>query len=443
LGDVFGGLGAVAAFLFSSTLLGLSGGVAGQGAASGAGLALLATVVGITGTVLVQRRTRTAGVLCLGAGLLGTTGTFAFLLASLLYVIAGGLAFFAPPLASASVGASTPPAARRLHMRLPVVALPRRSVAIAGALVLVLLATIGGSVLAQPAEQQPVRALLDGLQKSDDIALAKLLAPGLRAGKATADAQAVVAYALGRSEIGFLNADWLRRLGPTTGTKMVFEDLTVSTVSKSADTAVVHARGLFAPTNENALIRLLLQGLRQPFDADIALLRADGTWYVTNPVSATATPAPLPQPAASVGPSSAAPARSVVPTPLSAVRHLALGTYAVSGTVTDINGWRLTLSDVTVNVDESLLFEFDLNVGTVDYAWAGRESRLDLRGGGSLGVVASRSVFYDGGKGPGTLVHVALAFPPGLAGNQPYVIRVCGNLGYCWQPVPGPALGER
>lgn len=443
--DVLGGLGALAALLFGVTIAGMSGGIAGGGATGGALLAFGALVIGIGGTVLATTRPRIAGAMLVVAAILGTAGSFAFALGSLLYVIAGGMAFFVKPTGVTSAAPATDarqaPSPLGASSRFPrMIASGGRMWVGAAAIVVALLAVAGGSALAQPAEQRPVRALLDALAKADDVALADLLAPDLRSRTAARDAEAVLSYALGGSEIGFVNADWLRRLGPLTGTTMRFENLTVSTTAKSPTAAIVHVRGIFSPTNENAVIRLLLGGLRQPFDADIALSNTAGAWYVS---TSGAPPAVASSPT-STGDLVRAQTPTAQPS-IATVRHLALGTYSAppASTVVDIGGWRAMLRDITVNVDESLLFEFDLTVGTSDGPWAGRESRIELRNGVWLQVLGSKSTFYEGGKGPGATVRVALAFPPGLAGNQPYVIRICGNLGYCWAPLPGPALGER
>jgi hypothetical protein len=442
--DVFGGLGALAALLFGVTIAGLSGGAAGGGATGGALLAVVGLAIGIGGTVLATRRPRVGGALLVLAALLGSAGTFAFALGSLLYLIAGGMAFFVTAAGPTQVaGESAALVAAPLTAatsRRPQVPGGKRTWAIVGALFVALLAALGGSALAQPAEQRPVRALLEALAKADDVALAELLAPELRSRTAARDAQAVLSYAFGQSELGFLNADWLRRLGPITGTTMRFENLTVTTIARTPTTAIVHVRGIFAPSNDNALMRLLLGGLRQPFDTDIMLSTTAGAWYVNTSIAPAAAASPL----LPGGPSARIQTPSAPP-PTPALRHLALGTYSAPSTSTlnDISGWRATLRDITVNVDESLLFEFDLTVGPTDGPWAGRDSRLELRSGVWLQVIGSRSTFYDGGKGPGATVRVALAFPPGLAGNQPYVLRVCGNLGYCWVPFSGPALGER
>jgi hypothetical protein len=448
LADVFGGLGALAALLFGMTIAGLSGGFAGGGATGGALLALLALGIGIAGTVVATKRPRLGGAILVGAGILGAAGTFAFALGSLLYLIAGGMAFFirtsessGAVLVSAKPMALREPGPTRAAGVWPSLAQRRRTWVIASGVVATLLAVVAGSALAQPAEQRPVRALFEALAKVDDLALADLLAPELRSRTAARDAEAVLSIALGRSEIGFLNTDWLRRLGPLTGTVMRFENLTMTTTTRSATAAVVHVRGTFAPTNENSVMQLLLGGLRQPFDADIVLNNTAGAWYVSAAGSTAAAPSSSPRlPAESVQ-APTAPAQPSSP----AVHHLALGTYSApsTSTLTDIGGWRATLRDITVNVDESLLFEFDLTVGATDGPWAGRESRLELRSGVWLQVIGSKSTFYDGGKGSGATVRVALAFPPGLAGNQPYVLRICGNLGYCWAPLPGPLLGER
>jgi hypothetical protein len=442
LADVFGGLGALTTLLFGMTLAGISGGFAGGGATGGALLALLALGIGIAGTVVATKRPRLGGAILVGAGIMGAAGTVAFALGSLLYLIAGGMAFFVKaagptPVAGESAALVAAPLNVAAPWR-PQVPGGRRTWAIVGALVVAFVAVLGATALTQPAEQRPVRALLEALAKADDVALAELLAPELRSPTAARDAQAVLSFAFGQSELGFLDAEWLRRLGPITGTTMRFENLTVTTTARTPTTAIVHVRGIFAPSNDNALMRLVLGGLRQPFDTDIVLSTTAGTWYVSTSSAAAAASA---KPA---GPSVQAQPPRVQPSTL-AVRHLALGTYSAPSTSTlnDIGGWRMTLRDITVNVDESVLFEFDLTVGASDGPWAGRESRLELHNGVWLQVIGSRSTFYDGGKGPGATLRVALAFPPGVGGNQPYVLRICGNLGYCWAPLNGPALGER
>ena len=111
--------------------------------------------------------------------------------------------------------------------------------------------------------------------------------------------------------------------------------------------------------------------------------------------------------------------------------------------MTDVSGWRLVMKQITISSDESVVFTFDLTIARTDYSWAARDSQLLLRDGQALNVIGRKSKFYDGGKGVGAVVAVALAFPPGLAGHQPYVIKICGNSGYCWPPMQGPPLGER
>jgi hypothetical protein len=429
LGDVFGAIGAGLGLLFGSALVGLSQGAAGQGAAAGAGLAVVAVVVGIAGTALCGRRPRVAAVLLVGAGTLGVLGTFAFALGALVYVIAGVMALFVTSPASVTDGrvASSPAtAAPRSPSAATRSRVPRRPLAIGLALALLALAVFAAVGLAQPPEHRPVQAMLAALRSGDEIALAGILAPGQRV-SLSKDAETVLSNALGRSEISFLGADWLRSLGPVTGTTLAFENVTLTTTSKDADSAIVHARGLFVPSNDNPLIRALLAGFRRPFDADIAVSAVAGQWYVSGLRARAPTPTPTE-------------GTSQLPV---VTRHLALGTYAGPGSATiATQGWRLVLKDITVRVDESVLIAFDLTVGPVDGPWAGRESRIELRDGQVLSVMASGSVFYDGGRGGGAVVPVALAFPPGLAGKQPYVIRVCG-FGFCWPELAGPPLGER
>ena len=104
-----------------------------------------------------------------------------------------------------------------------------------GAVLAVLIGVVAVSALAQPAEQKPVNALLSALQRGDDVALADLLLPSLRANDVVADANAVLSNALGRSQIGFISIDWLRKWGPVTGTKIAFENLILSLCDRRTD----------------------------------------------------------------------------------------------------------------------------------------------------------------------------------------------------------------
>lgn len=286
LGDVFGGIGALLALAFGASLVGLSGGVAGQGAAGGAMLALLALVIGIVGTALASRRPRVAGTLLVIAAILGLVGTFSFALGSLLYVIGGVMAFFVRPVSavpagqtapSPEVGVNSQPRRPRLLPRIT-----RRTGAVAAVLVVVI-AILGSLAAAQNAEQKPVKALIAAIVRGDDVALAALLDPALRSGNAGQDAERVLTLALGRSELSYINSAWLRRMGPVTGTTMAFENVSYATANPGGSSAAVHLRGLFSPSNENPIVNLLLQAFRGSFDADVAVANVSGGWYVTGP----------------------------------------------------------------------------------------------------------------------------------------------------------------
>lgn len=443
LGNVFGGLGAVAGFVFGATLAGVSGGIAGEGAARGGVLALLALVLGIAATTVVSSRPRVSGVAFVGAAVLGTVGTTAFALGALLYLIAAGLAIAGSSRVNGpAVAAGETAAGAAAHRLLPVMPWRSRKVAAGTAVLAMALLTITVlPALTQPSEQRPVRALLDAVRNGDDLALAGLLAPTARTASASVDASAVLVSALGRSEIGFLTADWLRTLGPVTGTSMAFENLTLTTTQKDAATATVHLRGLFTPSSDNPITRVLITGLRRTFDTDVPVTNSEGRWFVAARAGVTPPPS-SPSTVGSTGPTSPAVA-TLAPTP-TPIRHLALGTYdAPGGPSVDAQGWRMQLVSTTIEVDESVVLHLLLTVGPTDGPWAARESRIEMASGRWLNVRASGSTFYEGGRGAGSVVPVALAFPPGLAGNQPYLIRVCGNLGYCWPPIDGPRLGER
>lgn len=460
IGDVFGVFAVIAAFAFGSTLVGLSGGYAGSGATSGAGLAVLAVILGIGMTVVCQARPRLAGAGLATAAIVGVVGTWSYLPTTVLHLIAGTLALFAPAqprVLQASV--ATVPAehsATALHRTRPRLRLSRRQVAVVAAAVIVS-GVVGSVALAVPAEQQPVRALLAAIAAGDDVALADLLAPSQRRGSATADASEALSAALGHSEIAFVTQDWLRTLGPASGTKVSFEELRLTTAPSQANdgnTVVVHVRGIFSPHNDNGVLDALVKTLRRPFDADVALTRIDGRWYVTGSSSSLGGAAVGSPPAPAVltprVPSGTPSTTDVPPTPRPATSaprapaHLVSGSYPLATPITiTASGWALTLRSITIESDDSSLWRFDLLVGPQDGSWAGRESRLELASGTWLNVNPSKSTFYDGGRGSGSTVPVALAFSAGLAGNQPYVLRVCGNLGFCWPVIPGPPLPER
>jgi hypothetical protein len=440
LADVFGTLGALLGFVFGATLAGVSQGFAGEGAARGGVLALFAATVGIVATTLVNGRPRIGGVGLLAAGILGTVGTLGFALGGVLYAIAGGCAILRTNAAAPEVGSAdrrAPLARARIRWR-PTVS--RRLLAIGAGLAL-----LGGSALAvatllEPAEQRPVRALLAAIAQGSDLALADQLAPALRTGSASGDASLVLTAALNQSDLGFITNDWLRTLGPVTGTRLSFDNVSVATTTKNATTARVHVRGQFAPANDNTLLNAMVQGLRRAFDADVPVVNVEGRWFIAATPAATATV----RATGSVAPATQAPLAVLLTPTASPIRHLAFGTYdAPSTAVVASQGWTLRLLSTTIDLDESTLLRFELTIGPSDGPWAARESRLELANGQWLGVRTGASTFYEGGKGAGAVISVALAFPPGLAGQQPFVIRVCGNLGFCWPPLQGPHLGER
>lgn len=438
LGDVFGSLGAIAGFVFGATLAGVSQGFAGEGAARGGVLALLAALIGIVATTIVAGRPRIGGIGLVVAGVLGTVGTLAFAVGGVLYVIAGGCAILRPtalaqPTADRTVRPPEPGGQRpwrpTIQRRIGAAAV---GVALLSGLALALAPLLG------PAEQRPVRATLDALRQGDDLALAAELAPALRTGSAVADASAVLSTAFGQSELGFITNDWLRTLGPVTGTRLSFEDLSVATTTKSPSTAMVHIRGRFVTANDNALLNALVLGLRRSFDADVSVVNVDGRWFIAAPSARSAAPTGPRIPSAP----SAAVAVTAAPT-ATPMRHLALGTYDAPSTAVVVSqGWTLRLLSTTIDVDESMTLRLELTVGPNDGPWAARESRLELANGQWLGVRTGASTFYEGGKGAGAVMPVALTFPAGLAGQQPYLIRVCGNLGFCWPPLQGPQLAQ-
>jgi hypothetical protein len=401
-------------------------------------------VLGIGATTVVGSRPRFGGVGLVAAALLGLAGTTAFALGALLYVIAAALAVVGRG-RSHSVALVGAPSQLRTVPGRSLAAIPWRSrklAAVAAVVALSFLTIIVAPRLTEPAEQRPVRAMLDALRKGDDLALADLLVPSARTTSAAVDSSAVLASALGQSDIAFLTADWLRTLGPATGSSLSFENLTIKTTQKDAATATVHVRGLFTPSNDNPIVRALLAGLRRTFDTDVRVASSDGRWFVVSRIVAPSIGAPL-SGAGAAGPGSTAMPPTTAPT-ATPIRHLALGTYDAPGSpAVSAQGWRLQLVSTTIELDESLLLRFNLTVGPTDGPWAAREARIEMANGLWLGVRAAGSTFYEGGRGSGSIVPVALAFPPGLAGNQPYVIRVCGNLGFCWPAIDGPRLGER
>jgi hypothetical protein len=402
LATVFGALGAIVALLFGAFAATISFGLGGTGIAQSATWAFAAVVIGIVGTVLVGRRPRIAGVILIGAAVVGMLGTASFVVGSLLYGIAAGLAFFLKPVAlSAPMGitppasASSPPGLAGLPDRSVAAVmggggagaspadaswyrgpkLGRRSTLLAGAAAILVTATVVTSVtVGQAAEQRPATALFDALQAGDDAALAQLLPAAVRTGNTTRDAQTALRAGLGNSNLAFLTEDWLRSLGPATGTKMAFENLKMTTVAKTDDGGTVRITGVFSPSNPNPLINYALQAARVGFSANIPTVRSGSSWYLA-PGAASVASAPTPAPVAVA--STRAPTAPPPPTSSPTPKHLVVGTYAAppSATLTT-QGWRMTLRSVTVNLDESLVFAFELVVGPADGSWAGRESML-------------------------------------------------------------------
>jgi hypothetical protein len=469
LASVFGALGAIIAVLFGSFAETVSFGLGGTGIARNATWAFAALAIGIVGTVLVGRRPRVAAAILVAAAVIGILGTASFVVGSLLYAIAAGLAFFQKPTASATASIARPTSAGPLPASsgspgAPSVVgetegggagvptptssayrgpkLGRRSMLLAAAAaILVVAIVVISAVVGQASEQRPATALFDALQAGDDAALAGLLPAAARTGNTARDAQTALRAALGNSSLAFLTEDWLRSLGPATGTKMAFENLKTTTISKTDSGGVVRMTGVFSPSNPNPLVNFALQAARVGFSADIQTMRSGSTWFLdSSALAVAATPAPI-----SVAVTSTrAPTAPPPPTPSPAPKHLMVGTYVAppSATLTT-QGWRMTLRSVTVNLDESVVFALELVVGPADGPWAGRESVLMRSDGVALQLRANASSFYDGGKGAGAVIPVALAFPSGLAGGQPYELRVCGNLGFCWPSLVGPVVPER
>jgi len=470
LASVFGALGAIIALLFGSFAETVSFGVGGTGIARSAAWAFAAVAIGIVGTVLVGRRPRVAAVVLIAAAVVGMLGTASFVVGSVLYGVAAGLAFFlklvAPPTAIGIVlppsvgsrpgsadspgdpsvasetggGGAEGPTAGRSAYGGPKPGRRSTLLAVAATILVVAIVVLSG-VVGQASEQRPATALFEALQAGDDGALAALLPAAGRTGNTARDAQAALRAALGNSSLAFLTEDWLRSLGPATGTRMAFENLKTTTISKTDTGGVVRMTGVFSPSNPNPLINLALGVARVGFSADIQTVRAGSTWYLDAsalPVAVTPTPTPV------AVTSTRAPTAPPPPTPSPAPKHLVVGTYAAPASATlTAQGWRMTLRSVTVNLDESLVFAFELVVGPADGPWAGRESVLMRSDGVALPLRGNASTFYDGGKGAGAVIPVALAFKSGLAGGQPYEVRVCGNLGFCWPSMLGPVLPER
>ena len=286
LATVFGALGALLAFVFGSFAASIPAGLGGGTSISkNATWALVALVVGIVGTALVGRRPRVGAGMFVVAAVVGMIGTAAFALGALLYVIAAGLAFFVKPIvAAAESSTAAAPALATAGVEGRSSGRPRlgrRSTMIAlGAVVLVIAIVATTAIIGQASEQRPATALFDAIQQGDDAALAALLPSASRSGNATVDAQTALRTALGNSSLAFLTQDWLRSLGPTTGTTMAFENLKTTTVSKTDDKGVVRMTGIFAPSNPNPLVNALLQAARVGFQADVPTARDGSSWYL-------------------------------------------------------------------------------------------------------------------------------------------------------------------
>jgi len=324
LASVFGALGALLAVFFGSFLASISFGLGGTDIVRNALWAVAAVAIGVFGTVLLGRRPRVAAIILVAAAVLGILGTAAFVVGAVLYVMAAGLAFFARseiPLAASGITAAVLadtaafPAGSVVQQGVTatlrdgaVAATPSRSLSrvprlrrrstlvVAAATLLLIAVVVVGGVVAQAGEQRPATALFDALQKGDDAALAGLLPAAARSGNVTRDAQAALRLALGNSTLAFLTEDWLRSLGPATGTTMAFENLKTVTVSKSENSGVVRVSGVFAPTNPNPLINAALQIARVGFSTDVLTMREGSSWYLD------AVPAVRPSPSASIPP---------------------------------------------------------------------------------------------------------------------------------------------
>jgi hypothetical protein len=325
LANIFGALGAIIALLFGSLAASVSFGLGGTDIARNAAWALAAVALGIVGTVLIGRGPRVAAVLLVIAGVAGILGTASFVVGSVLYVIAAGLALFAnsaaPAPRSVAVGMTAPATAGSSpaltgSSDLPVGAvgnesdggaterpaassaatahrsprLGRRSTRIAGAAaVLVVAIVVVSTIVGQASEQRPATALFDALQAGDDAALAQLLPAGARTGNSSADAQTALRRALGNSVLSFVAEDWLRSFAPATGTKISFENLQTTTVSKTADSGVVRVTGVFSPSNPNPILNTAMQVARIGFTANIQTVRAGTSWYLASSPTATTT----------------------------------------------------------------------------------------------------------------------------------------------------------
>ena len=185
------------------------------------------------------------------------------------------------PMATAASAAGLSHRGRRLGRRSTLIA--------AAAAILVIAIVVVGAIVGQASEQRPATALFDALQAGDDGALAQLLPSNARTGNSSADAQMALRRALGNSVLAFLAEDWLRSFGPATGTKIFFENLQTTTVSKTADSGVVRVTGVFSPSNPNPILNAALQAARIGFAANIQTVRDGASWYLASSATATTT----------------------------------------------------------------------------------------------------------------------------------------------------------
>jgi hypothetical protein len=106
-----------------------------------------------------------------------------------------------------------------------------------------------------------------------------------------------------------------------------------------------------------------------------------------------------------------------------------------------IAGWRAALRNVTVREDGSIQMDFDVTVGT-ELAWDAQTSYLQRSDGKRLATVQAQGVFHPGGA-RASVVKNSLVFPSGLAGYQPFTLKICALDNYCYYPeIIGPTLPE-
>jgi hypothetical protein len=119
------------------------------------------------------------------------------------------------------------------------------------------------------------------------------------------------------------------------------------------------------------------------------------------------------------------------------------GNYPQSAAPVDstIAGWRAALRTVTVREDGSIQMDFDVTVGS-ELAWDAQTSYLQRSDGKRLANIQAQGVFHPG-SARGAIVKNSLVFPAGLAGYQPYTIKICALDNYCYYPeITGPPLPE-